>query len=657
MLSLWNQEQAARCATELALRVYSSQLLGADDTLVLHGGGNTSLKQRERNLVGEDEEILYVKGSGWDLATIQEPGFAPVRMAHLLKLSRLERLSDPQMVNELATQVTRAGAPGPSVEAILHAILPHRYVDHTHADAVLAVTNTKDGAARIREIFGDEVVIVPYVMPGFDLARLCAQRLEADSHTRTIGMVLLNHGIFSFGSSARESYERMIALVGRAEAYLDRNRAWSLTPAVAEAPAGELRTEIAALRAELAKCAGFPVLLATAQTPKFLDFARRADVSALSQQGPATPDHVLRTKRLPLVGRDVAGYARAYAEYFARNAPLAKEPKTMLDPAPRVVLDPVLGLATVGRSAREARIVQDLYSHTIDVILRATALGGYQALPEKDIFDVEYWDLEQAKLKKSGNAPVFAGEVALVTGAASGIGKACVASFLKRGAAVIGLDLNPDVRTLHQRPDFLGLECDVTSRAAVTVALETAVRAFGGLDLLVLNAGIFPGATRVEALSDDAWRQVMNVNLDSNLLLLRECHPLLRLAPKGGRVTVIGSKNVPAPGPGAAAYSASKAALTQLARVTALEWGRERIRVNVLHPNAVFDTGLWTDEVLESRAKSYGMSVSEYKTNNVLKVEVKSSDVGELAAELCSPLFDKTTGLQIPIDGGNERVI
>src|SRR5260221_5132566 len=279
MLNLWNPESAARCASELALRVYSSQLLGADDTLVLHGGGNTSLKQRERSLIGEDEEILYVKGSGWDLATIKEPGFAPVRMAHLLKLARLELLSDPQMVNELATQVTRAGAPGPSVEAILHAILPHRYVDHTHADAVLAVTNTNGGAARVREIFGDEVVIIPYVMPGFDLARLCAQRLEAEAHPRTIGMVLLNHGIFSFGSSARESYERMIALVGRAEAYLERNRAWSPGPAFVEPKAGALRLESSELRAELARCAGFPVLLATAQAPKFLAFARREDVA------------------------------------------------------------------------------------------------------------------------------------------------------------------------------------------------------------------------------------------------------------------------------------------------------------------------------------------------------------------------------------------
>jgi rhamnose utilization protein RhaD (predicted bifunctional aldolase and dehydrogenase)/NAD(P)-dependent dehydrogenase (short-subunit alcohol dehydrogenase family) len=658
MQSLWNPEKAARCKSELALRVYSSQLLGADDTLVLHGGGNTSLKERERNLVGEDEEILYVKGSGWDLATIQEPGFAPVRMGHLLKLARLEVLSDPQMVNELGTQVTRAGAPGPSVEAILHAILPHRYVDHTHADAVLAVTNTKEGGARVREIFGDEVVVIPYVMPGFDLARLCAERLEADSHARTIGMVLLNHGIFSFGSTAQESYERMIALVGRAEAYLERNRAWSLPSVVgAEPEARALRLEIAALRADVAKCAGFPVVLATTQEPKFLAFAQREDIEKLSQQGPATPDHVLRTKRVPLVGRDVSAYARSYGEYFARNAPLAREPKTMLDAAPRVLLDRELGLCTVGRSVKDARIVQDLYAHTIDVILRATALGGYQALPEKDIFDVEYWDLEQAKLKRAGSAPVFAGEVALVTGAASGIGKACVAAFLERGAAVIGLDLNADIETLHKRPDFLGIRCDVTAREAVLGALEAGVRAFGGLDLLVLNAGVFPQARRVEALSDEAWRQVMGVNLDSNLLLLRECHPLLRLAPKGGRVVVIGSKNVPAPGPGAAAYSASKAALTQLARVTALEWGRDRIRVNVLHPNAVFDTGLWTEEVLESRAKSYGMSVSEYKTNNVLKVEVKSSDVGELAAALCSPLFEKATGLQIPIDGGNERVI
>jgi NAD(P)-dependent dehydrogenase (short-subunit alcohol dehydrogenase family) len=359
-----------------------------------------------------------------------------------------------------------------------------------------------------------------------------------------------------------------------------------------------------------------------------------------------------------MLGRDVESYARAYREYFERHSPAAKAPKTPLDPAPRVILDPVFGMGCAGRTARDARIVRDIYDHTIDVILRATALGGYQALPERDIFDVEYWDLEQAKLKKAGAPPVFAGEVALVTGAASGIGKACVEAMLKRGAAVIGLDVSPEVARLGGgRADVLGLKCDVTSEREVVGALEAGARAFGGLDMLVLNAGVFPGGRRIDALDSGEWRRVMGVNLDANLALMRECHPLLKLAPNGGRVVIIGSKNVPAPGPGAAAYSASKAALTQLARVAALEWGADRIRVNTLHPNAVFDTAAWTEEVLAARAKHYGISVDEYRKGNVLGTEVKSRDVAELAAEMCGPLFAKTTGAQVPVDGGNERVI
>jgi len=284
-------------------------------------------------------------------------------------------------------------------------------------------------------------------------------------------------------------------------------------------------------------------------------------------------------------------------------------------------------------------------------------LGGWKALSPADIFDVEYWDLEQAKLRRAGPAPVFSGEVALVTGAASGIGRACVDAFLRRGAAVVGLDVNQDISRMHARPDFRGIVCDVTDESAVGAALEEGVRAFGGLDMLVLNAGIFPEGKGIAELGTDTWRRVMAVNLDASFAMLRECHPLLKVAPKGGRVAVIGSKNVPAPGPGAAAYSASKAAVNQLARVAALEWGADRIRVNSLHPNMVFDTALWTKEVLESRARHYGLSVEAYRTGNVLGVEVASRDVAELAAELCGPLFAKTTGAQIPVDGGNERVI
>jgi len=322
-----------------------------------------------------------------------------------------------------------------------------------------------------------------------------------------------------------------------------------------------------------------------------------------------------------------------------------------------VVIDRELGICAIGRSAKDAQIVSEIYAHTIDTIQRAEALGGWEALPAKEIFDVEYWDLEQAKIKKSGTTPIFTGEVALITGAASGIGKACVQSFLARGAAVVGLDIDPAIETLHKRPDFLGIACDVADPQALARAIEQGVNAFGGLDMVVLNAGIFPGGTRIESLSDGEWERVMRVNLDANLTLLREAHPLLKLAPRGGRVAVIGSKNVPAPGPGAAAYSASKAALTQVARVAALEWGADNIRVNTLHPNAVFDTAIWTPEVLAERAKQYGMTVEQYRKNNVLRVEVGSRDVAELAAEICGPLFARTTGAQVPVDGGNDRVI
>src|SRR3954462_47639 len=261
MKNLWDPAEAAKCKTDLELRVYTSRLLGRDDTLVLHGGGNTSVKVREKNIVGEEEEILYVKGSGWDLETIEATGFAPVRMAPLLKLARLERLSDPQMVNELAVNVTRAGAPAPSVETILHAAIPHKFVDHTHADALLAITNTDDGEARVREIYGDEVLIVPYVMPGFELARVCAQKIEKELKPATIGMVLLKHGLFSFGETAEESYARMISLVERAGSYLKKEGAWDGRAPNEIGPLGRIGPMLAAVRQQISRSAGFPVVL------------------------------------------------------------------------------------------------------------------------------------------------------------------------------------------------------------------------------------------------------------------------------------------------------------------------------------------------------------------------------------------------------------
>jgi NAD(P)-dependent dehydrogenase (short-subunit alcohol dehydrogenase family) len=494
-------------------------------------------------------------------------------------------------------------------------------------------------------------------MAGFDLAAYCAREFPRQANTNTVGMVLLSHGIFSFGADARQSYELMIELVSMAEEYLARKKAWHIASSAPGKRSEPRREEIAQLRRAISDQAGFPMILRVNDSEKFLGFARHPDLERLSQQGPATPDHVIRTKPFPLLGRDVAAYAAKYRAYFERFCAKAKEKKTMLDPAPRMVLDPELGFVAAGRTAKDAAIVEELYDHTIDVVLRAQALGGWRALDQQHTFDIEYWDLEQAKLRKAGAAPAFAGEAVVVTGAASGIGKACVESFLKRGAAVVALDRNPAIESLWKRPDALGVTCDLTDRKAIEEALAKALKRFGGVDMLVLNAGIFPSSQAIQDIGAESWRAAMTVNVEANLLVMQACHALLKLAPRGGRIVVIGSKNVPAPGPGAAAYSASKAALNQLARVAALEWAKDGIRINSLHPNAVYDTALWTEEVLASRAKAYNMTVEQYKKNNLLKTEVASRDVAELAAEMCGPLFAKTTAAQVPVDGGNERVV
>ena len=653
MQNRWSDGDAEQFAGLLGARVYTSRLLGVDPELVMHGGGNTSVKLRERDLFGHDVDVLAVKGSGSDLATMTESGFAPVRMDAMLALAELDELTDTEMANQLRLACTRADAPAPSVEAILHAILPDRFVDHTHADAVITLTNTPNGRTLVQEVFGDRVIVIDYVMPGFALARECAQQVPKQRTGETIGMVLMGHGIFSFGETARESYDRMIELVALAEDALRERGAWDLPETQPRFAAA--RADRAALRTAISRVAGAPMILHSDDNARVAAYVSRPDLARIATQGPLTPDHVIRTKRVPLIGRDVDAYASEYEAYFRRNESRSAQPLTMLDPAPRVVLDPELGLLSAGRTPRDAAVARDIARHTIDVVERATRLDAWQALGEGDIFDVEYWELEQAKLGKATPAP-FAGEIVLVTGAASGIGAATAAAFNQAGAAVVGLDLDATIVT-RSNDAFLGIECDITDAGVLDRAFDAAVGRFGGLDIVVCNAGMFPPSAPIASLPDDLWRRVMAVNLDANVALLRMAAPLLADSPRGGRVVVNASKNVAAPGPGAAAYSASKAALTQLARVAALEWAPQGIRVNIVHPNAVFDTGIWDDATLASRAESYGLSVEEYKRNNLLGVEVASTDVAAVVVALCSPTFAKTTGAQIPIDGGNERVI
>ena len=494
-------------------------------------------------------------------------------------------------------------------------------------------------------------------MPGFDLAKDVARIFSEQYSEVTEGMILMNHGVFSFGGNAKESYDRMIGLVNDAENYLISKNAWKIENQKSIPKKKKIYHQVSQLRKQVSEVFGSPILLNLTNSELGMSFSNKSDVNTISTRGPLTPDHVIRTKRIPMIGRDVLKYKEEYISYFTNNEIKANDRKKMLDPAPRVILDKDLGQCAVGKNMKEIGIISDIYEHTMLSILRAEKLGGFKALPESDIFDLEYWDLEQAKLQKNKSSLDFDGEVVLITGAASGIGKGCVNSFLRRGSAVIGLDINPSIKTISNNKNFLGLICDITDEGSIEESIESGVCYFGGLDMLVLNAGIFPEAQKVSKLSLKQWNKVFSINLDANLNLLREVHPLLKIAPNNGRVVIIGSKNISAPGPGAAAYSASKAALNQLMRVLSMEWAEDNIRLNTLHPNAVFDTGIWTTEVLESRAKQYNLSVNDYKKNNLLNVEINSKDVSELAAVMCSSLFSKTTSAQIPIDGGNERVI
>jgi rhamnose utilization protein RhaD (predicted bifunctional aldolase and dehydrogenase)/NAD(P)-dependent dehydrogenase (short-subunit alcohol dehydrogenase family) len=656
----WDQTQADSFPGALGERIYSSRLLGADPALVLHGGGNTSVKLPRTDVFGQEQEILYVKCSGHDLATIGADGFTGLELEAVRRLAALDQVADDVAGAELRRTAIDPAMPAPSVEALLHAVLPHRYVDHTHALSTLMLTNTPSGEQHVRAAYGSSALVIPYIRPGHGLARLSAELIEAELTEEMIGLVLMNHGLVSFGESAREAYERMLELVALA----DRYRTTRARPAQSGAETAtvsdqqsSLGLKVARLRAELSSAAGRPLTVRRDPRPQTLAFARRADVATISQSGPATPDHVLWTKRVPMLGRDVSAYAEAYRGYYEehREAVLGDEQLAMLDPAPRVVLDPELGLCTAGRSPRETLVASDLYRQTIDLILAAESLEQYQALPARDIFALEYWASEQAKLLRP--QPELAGQTVIITGAASGIGAACVEAFVARGASVCGLDISPAVESLVSGPSYLGLACDVTDEDQIAAALERCALSFGGVDMLVLSAGVFPPSQRVSGLAIEDWRRTFAVNTDANLSLLRLAHPYLALAPAGGRVVIVASKNVPAPGPGAAAYSASKAALTQLARVAALEWGADGIRVNVLHPNAVFDTGIWTDEVISARAAQYGLTPEQYRTNNLLGTEVSSRDVAELACAMCGAAFARTTGAQVPIDGGNERVV
>ena len=694
MESRWSDTEAAeyvarygpRWGEPLALRVYTSRLIGRDPDLVMHGGGNTSLKGTTRTLLGESVETLFIKGSGWDLDSIEPPGLPGVDLAHLRRLRALPELSDEAMVNELRTHLFDASAPNPSVETLLHAFLPHRFIDHTHADVALVLTNQprKESEEYARQAFGPKWGIVPYIMPGFALAKLAAETYERDPSVE--GLVLLNHGLFTFADDARTSYERMIAAVDRAERFAKERRRSAVAQPTPPAPdLARAATLAPLLRSALAEASGDAdrpwkrVVLEYRTGPEILATLAEPAAAQLAGRGPLTPDHVIRTKGPALflaglpaaddelrtyVSAAVTRYRSAYDGYFEANKGRSRNKVTQLDSAPRVILVPGVGFFTAGRTKKDARIAADIVDHTLQAKSLAQAIGDYVPLSDGDLFDMEYWSLEQAKLGQAKD-PVLAGQIAVVTGAAGGIGYGICRKLIEAGAHVVVTDLDParvqqvvgelDAR---KRGVAAGVAMDVTDEHSVARAFAEINRMYGGIDIAVLNAGI-AHVNAVDQIPPAEFRRLVDVNLTGNFLVLREAARLLKRQGTGGHIILNSSKNVFGPGADFGAYSASKAGAHQLAKVAAIELAGSGIRVNMINADAVFGdakhpSGLW-QEVGPARAKSRGLDpaglADYYRQRNLLKAGVTADHVGNAVVFFASNQTP-TTGATLPVDGG-----
>ena len=647
---------APACNEDIALRVYTSRLIGREPALVLHGGGNTSVKTRLVDDTGELVDVLCVKGSGWELGDIEPAGLPAVRLATLQALRRLPSLSDEAMVNAQRTRLLDAGAPTPSVETLLHAFLPAKFIDHSHADAILALVDQPDGGRLAREIFGDRLAQVPYVMPGFALAKLAAEVAEANPQAE--GLLLLKHGLFTWGSTARESYERHIAAVRHAEQHLAARRTSVAAPAqrasavdfvdLAPRLRGALAGEREAPRRYFLHLRTSPAILRAVDDPAVRDW---------SQRGPITPDHVIRTKQFPLVldpqqdpGAQVERFRAAYRDYVARQAAARPGRRiTPLDPDPRVVLIPGLGLVGVGGSPKAAAIAADLYEHTLAVIADAEAVGRYEALPESDIFDMEYWSLEQAKLGAHRPRPLE-GRIVYVTGAARGIGAATARAFAGHGAALYLVDRSGDeLAPLARQLGAAWEALDVRDEQAVARSLDACVARFGGLDGAVSNAGVAPQANIADC-PPELLRDSFAVNLFAHQWVASHAHRILRRQGLGGFLLFNASKAAFNPGPEFGPYAVPKAALVALMKQYALEGAGDGVRANAVNADRV-RTGLLAADEVEQRARARGLAVDAYFRSNLLGREVLADDVAAAFVHLA--LAPSTTGCVLTVDGGN----
>jgi rhamnose utilization protein RhaD (predicted bifunctional aldolase and dehydrogenase)/NAD(P)-dependent dehydrogenase (short-subunit alcohol dehydrogenase family) len=715
MRSRWSDAEAA-ALPELDGLLYASRLVGADPSLVLWGGGNTSVKRVERTPLGDECLVLRVKGSGSDLKSVQPRDFPGLRLDLLLRLRERETLDDDAMLAYLALCTIEPGGARPSIETLLHAWLPARFVVHTHADAILGITNTPHAAEWTAAAFGEAACFVPYVRPGFTLAKVIDAALAQQPAARCV--VMEKHGLTTWGETAREAYEATIEVCARAEEFL-RRRARTPQPfggtRVAPLSAAERRRVYVALAPVLRHLATAPLgpaadgpptpeppdpagarplyrVLRFDDSPDVLEFVGAAAAERLAAVGPATPDHMLHTKLRPLYvpwddPTDLGAaeralraawerYAVEYSEYVRQGgrsgglqeAAGGRVPPALLAeaalPRPRVVLLPGVGMVTIGRDARAATIAADIYHHAIWVMRAAEGLDQYQSLERPDAFDIEFWPLELYKLTLAPPPAELAGRIALVTGAGSGIGRAIARRFAAAGAHVVVTDLDGAAAEQvasalvqqHGAGRAVGVAMDVTREESVAAGIEAALLAYGGLDILVSNAGIAPCAPIVD-LDLATWERSLAVNATGHFLVARAALRLFAAQGRGGNLVFVVTKNALAPGKDFGAYSAAKAAELQLARVLAIEGGPLGVRVNMLNPDAIFEgSRLWSDDLKRARAASYGIPVEQlptyYRQRNLLGVPVYAEDVAEAALFLASDRSAKTTGCIVTVDGG-----
>jgi rhamnulose-1-phosphate aldolase/alcohol dehydrogenase len=673
--------------------VQVSRWVGEETSLAVWGGGNTSVKLTEPDLVGRPIRVLRVKGSGSDLKSVTRRDFPGVRLSEVLALLERDDMGDQEMVDYLARCLQEPGSPRPSIETLLHGFLDPEAVIHTHADAIVALTNTERGREVVDDVFGKEALWVPYRRPGFGLSKNVWAAIRARPEARA--MVLEKHGLSTWGTTLKDAYLATVELVTRAEDRLRdaaRGRR-AFGPPTVTTPDAQTRRRVArevapVLRGILGR--DRRVVLRFDDGEDIRELAGAPEAARLTQIGPATPDHTIYSKRLacfvPLaepassvavvdalraaVGRFVGDYTAYFESHrhgeLMKPGPAGAVPvsPTLTDPYPRVVLLPGLGMFTTGKDARTAGIVADIYRHTTWVIRAASTLGSYASLSAQDAFNVEFWPLELYKLQMAPPEKELARRVALVTGAASGIGRAVARRLAREGAHVVVTDIDGDgargvaeevaAEAGSARP--LGVRMDVTSEASVEAAVAAAVDAYGGLDIVVSNAGIAHAAA-IDRMALADWEKSFAVNARGHFLVIREALRVLKAQRLGGSLVFVATKNVMSPGKDIAAYSAAKAAEAQLAKVAAIEGGPHGIRANIVNPDAVFrDSGLWSADVRRERARAQGIELADleefYRKRNLLGAAILPDDVAEAVLFFASDRSAKTTGCTLTVDGG-----